>query len=91
MPYVFGDFGMFKIDVSKEDLIFSQLMMDMWTNFAKTGNPIPEGDFNWPNYTKGSQDYLILGKTIENRKGLREEKVKLINEAYEKSRIIISN
>jgi len=91
VPYVFGDFGMFKIDVSKEDLIFSQLMMDMWTNFAKTGNPIPEGDFNWPNYTKGSQDYLILGKTIENRKGLREEKVKLINEAYEKSRIIISN
>jgi para-nitrobenzyl esterase len=91
VPYVFGDFDMFNIDVSEEDLIFSQLMMDMWTNFAKTGNPVPEGDFNWPNYTKGSQDYLILGKTIENRKGLREEKVKLINEAYEKSRIIISN
>ena len=91
VPYVFGDFKMFNIDVSEDDLIFSQLMMDMWTNFAKTGNPVPDGKFNWPNYTEESKDYLILGKTINNKKGLREEKVKLINEAYEKSRIIISD
>jgi len=62
----------------------------MWTNFAKTGNPVPDGKINWPNYTEESKDYLILGKTINNKKGLREEKVILINEAYEKSRIIIS-
>ena len=91
VPYVFGDFKMFNIDVSEDDLIFSQLMMDMWTNFAKTGNPVPNGKINWPNYTEESKDYLILGKTINNKKGLREEKVKLINEAYEKSRIIISD
>ena len=88
VPYVFGNFKMFSIDVTQEDLVFSQLMMEIWTNFAKTGNPKIEGKLDWPEYTVDSRNYLILGKTIENRKGLREEKVNLINEAYERSRVI---
>ena len=88
VPYVFGNFKMFSIDVTQEDLVFSQLMMEIWTNFAKTGNPKIEGKLDWPEYTVDSRNYLILGKTIENRKGLREEKVNFINEAYERSRVI---
>ena len=59
-----------------------------YSYFAKTGNPKIEGKLDWPEYTVDSRNYLILGKTIENRKGLREEKVNLINEAYERSRVI---
>ena len=35
VPYVFGNFKMFSIDVTQEDLTFSQLMMEIWTILQK--------------------------------------------------------
>ncbi|XP_045199083.2 acetylcholinesterase-like [Mercenaria mercenaria] len=50
--------------VSKEDLNFSKIMMAIWTNFAKTGNPnIMNGtsDFpTWPPFENINQQYLEL-------------------------------
>ena len=96
VPYVFGQFDMFDLDQNEEDLEFSQQMIEMWTNFAKNGNP-STGNIIWPEFKNTSKQYIILGNTIEDeeegkalkdREELRLKKVQLINESYDKARVI---
>jgi len=78
---------MFDIDLTEKDREFSNTMMDIWTNFAKTGNPSLPGSFEWPEFESSDQKYISLGVVIEEKQYLRSNKVALINEAYERSRI----
>ena len=87
VPYVFGGMDMFDIDLTEQDREFSNTMIDIWTNFAKTGNPSLPGSFEWPEFESSDQKYISLGLVIEEKQYLRSNKVALINEAYESSRI----
>ncbi|HJL96232.1 MAG: hypothetical protein CMD53_04245 [Gammaproteobacteria bacterium] len=86
VPYVFGRFDMFGIEATEEDYVFSNTMMDMWTNFAKTGNPSIKDSITWPEYESSNQVYMLMGESISIDKNLRSKKVSLINEAYDKAR-----
>ena len=88
LPYVSGNLGMFnsKIDDLPEDRRFSTLMMQIWTNFAKTGDPSVEGLNEWPVYSADNPEMLVLGPRIYGVEGLRAAEVKLITDAYEARR-----
>ena len=88
IPYVFGNLGLrnFKIDDLPEDRRFSTLMMQIWTNFAKTGDPSVEGLIEWPVYSADNPEMLVLGPRIYRVEGLRAAEVKLITDAYEDRR-----
>ena len=85
VPYIFGNFDVFDIDVSVKDLNFSKVMMEIWTSFAKDGKPslIKE---EWPIFDPDSQRYVLLDENIEIKDSFRTRKVRLINEAYDKVR-----
>ena len=81
---------MFQIDISERDLDFSQKMIKIWTNFAKTGNPSTQF-ISWPEFNSSSSEYLSLGENIKVNKDLRLQKIKLINEAYDRARVEFNN
>ena len=91
VPYVFGQFDMFNMDVSSDDNIFSELMMTIWTNFAKYGDPSIKGQLDWPEFNSSSEFYVVLDSEVEIKKSLRKEKLTLINEAYDRSRPLYGN
>ncbi|XP_064651919.1 carboxylesterase 1E-like isoform X2 [Lineus longissimus] len=73
LPFVFG--GPYfrptdphfpaKITYKKHDITFSVVMMQWWTNFAKSGNPTPNGRekdwINWSRYLGNGSEYLFIG------------------------------
>ena len=85
VPYIFGNFDVFDIDVSVKDLNFSKVMMEIWTSFAKDGKPSLVKE-EWPIFDLDSQRYVLLDENIEIKDSFRTRKVRLINEAYDKVR-----
>ena len=85
VPYIFGNFDVFDIDVSVKDLNFSKIMMEIWTSFAKDGKPSLIKK-EWPIFDPDSQRYVLLDENIEVKDSFRTRKVRLINEAYDKVR-----
>ena len=69
-----------------EDEVFSDLMMTIWTNFAKTGNPSVEGVLDWPAYDSERANTAVLGKELSVEPGIRSERVKKITAAYSAQR-----
>ena len=65
-----------------EDEEFSDLMMTIWTNFAKTGDPSVEGVVDWPAYDSERANIAVLGKDITFESGIRSERVEKITAAY---------
>ncbi|UCG55407.1 MAG: carboxylesterase family protein, partial [Dehalococcoidia bacterium] len=53
-------------DVDKK---VSELMMNMWTNFARTGNPSIEGVIDWPAWDEEKDQYLYITENPEVRSG----------------------
>jgi para-nitrobenzyl esterase len=47
-----------------DDATVSELMMTMWTNFAKTGDPSPSS-LQWPAYTEANDTYLEIRQDTE--------------------------
>lgn len=85
VPYIFGNFDVFDIDVSERDYEFSNVMMEIWTSFARDGIPSLD-DEEWPKFKVNNPKYVLLDEKIEVKEGLRTEKVRLINEAYDRVR-----
>ena len=85
VPYIFGNFDVFNIDLSERDREFSKVMMEIWTSFAKNGIP-SIATTEWPEFESNYQSYVLLDENIEVKQGLRAKKVTLINEAYDRVR-----
>ena len=59
LPFLFGTLNsFFANDVTSEDQSVSEVMINYWTNFAKTGKPSSPGLKEWPQYIKSTD--LIL-------------------------------
>ena len=86
VPFVFGDLSAFNMTSRPEDEVFSDLMMTIWTNFAKTGNPSVEGVLDWPAYDSERANTAVLGKELSVEPGIRSERVEKITAAYSAQR-----
>ena len=86
VAYVFNELSMFEIDATAEDQAFSGVMMDIWTQFAKTGNPTVPGVLEWPAYTADGHETAIIGRQIGMADGIRLRQSELITEAFNKRR-----
>jgi len=51
------------------DRQLSDMMMKMWTNFARTGNPSIPGVINWPAWDDAKDQYLYITESPEVRSG----------------------
>jgi para-nitrobenzyl esterase len=85
LPYVFGDWdlkggvwpavlflaGAKSADpgLTEQDGKVSEMMMKIWTNFAKTGNPSMKGFVDWPAWDEASDRYLYITESPEVRSG----------------------
>lgn len=48
----------------QDDAMVSDLMMTLWTNFAKTGDPSP-ASLHWPAYTEANDTFMEIGPGTE--------------------------
>ena len=80
--YVFGNLDLFGATPTDADREFSELMANVWTQFAKTGNPNAEGLPEWPAYTRENQAYMELGVDTGAKTGLRLEQMALVERAW---------
>ena len=75
MPFVFGTltnqyiFGGKAAQPGQKDREFSEVLMNYWTNFAKTGNPNAENLPEWPELKTGL--IMDLGNEIKARENFR--------------------
>jgi para-nitrobenzyl esterase len=51
------------------DVMLTDTVMTMWTNFAKTGDP-STATFTWPAYTTANDTFVEIGSTITVQTGL---------------------
>ncbi|XP_052753639.1 para-nitrobenzyl esterase-like [Galleria mellonella] len=58
---------------------------DLWSNFIKTGNPVPKGSSYpvWPPANAGGSPYMEIGRELELREALLEERVRFWDAIYE--------
>jgi para-nitrobenzyl esterase len=66
LPLVFHPHGTFPDPASTR---VSENMMDLWTRFAKTGNPNGGQNVTWPEYTREQGQYLDIGDTLTVKSG----------------------
>jgi len=52
------------MEYGADDVTIEELMMTMWTNFAKTGNPSTES-LDWPVYTESADTFVEIGPGTE--------------------------
>jgi len=80
IPFVFGsldntEFGVYP----KRDVIntkISELMMDSWISFARSGNPNHDEIPLWPSYDRNNRETLLFGENIKTEKDpLRTERL----------------
>ncbi|KAG7171403.1 Venom carboxylesterase-6-like 11 [Homarus americanus] len=62
LQYLFSGMPPFQPLQHSGDLFLSEIMVDLWTNFAATGNPTPDGSlgFRWTPATKDNMTFLSL-------------------------------
>eukprot|EP00794_Sanderia_malayensis_P000226 gene220-841_t len=66
-PFSTGPVSMasyFVSNYTEQDKTLARTMMEMWTNFAKTGNP----GRNWPEYTASEKKYMEIGANLTVKK-----------------------
>lgn len=55
--------------VIDKDREVSEVMMKLWANFAKTGNPSLKGLVDWPAYQEATDQYLYITESLEAKSG----------------------
>ncbi|XP_013183727.2 carboxylic ester hydrolase [Amyelois transitella] len=80
----------YRLDDDSPELAVSQRMVQLWTNFAKTGNPTPPVDyesvvdFKWPPVNDTSSiDYLNINGNFTVKKDPESKRVKFWDWLYE--------
>ncbi len=56
-------------EISETDIHVSELMMKMWAQYARTGDPNVEGLTPWPAWEPGSDRYLYVNDTLQAKTG----------------------
>uniref|UniRef100_A0A1B6C6P7 Carboxylesterase type B domain-containing protein n=1 Tax=Clastoptera arizonana TaxID=38151 RepID=A0A1B6C6P7_9HEMI len=99
LPYVFGvpldsQSSHFQTTYSVSEKLLSEVIMTMWTNFAKYGNPKAKSKFKylnqgprewlqynigWPKYNNKTQAYYSLGIPPEIKSSYRRDKMNFWN------------
>jgi para-nitrobenzyl esterase len=82
IPYVFGNLSVFDIDLSEREEAFAEIMMTIWSNFAKTGDPSSDGIMQWPAYTRDKPTTAVLGANLSLEEGIRSAQVEAITAGY---------
>ncbi|XP_041985046.1 uncharacterized protein LOC121737433 [Aricia agestis] len=67
-----------------EEIKVLRTMVKMWTDFAKTGNPTPTGEFVWAPATKENKECLIISEELKMQSKLYDDKVRFWEEFLEK-------
>ena len=60
--------------LTEADRKVSEAMMNMWTQFAGTGDPNVEGMVQWPVYSKEGDKYMYIADPLEIKTGFSEIK-----------------
>ena len=58
--------------ITDADRKVSEVMMQMWTAFARTGNPSVKGLIDWPAYDKATDKYLYIVDPLQVRYGFSQ-------------------
>ncbi|CAK1550764.1 unnamed protein product [Leptosia nina] len=65
-------------DLESEEWKMQKTLVQIWTNFAKHGNPTPANnnplEIEWPKYDLEIKQYLNFGKNIEIKKNILKER-----------------
>nr|QLI62130.1 carboxylesterase 18 [Streltzoviella insularis] len=73
---------------NKTDLLIRQRINKMWTDFAKSGNPVPNTSdlipIRWPTYNNDNLNYLVIDKELEIRSNYQPNRIAIFEEIYEK-------
>ena len=87
IPYVFENFGVSTsahanraYDETDRDL--SNTLASYWVNLAATGDPNGPGLPEWPAFARDADEALEIGDTIQVRRGVRKERLDLIDRLY---------
>jgi para-nitrobenzyl esterase len=65
------------------DRKISEAMMNIWTQFARTGNPSVKGLIEWPAWNKESDQYLLISDGLQVKSGYSElAKIKPVKFAF---------
>ena len=60
--------------LTEADRRVSEAMMNMWTRFARTGDPNVEGMIQWPVYNKVEDKYMYIADPLEIKTGFSKIK-----------------
>jgi para-nitrobenzyl esterase len=62
---------LFKVPITSDPVsnAVSDNLVDVWTRFAKTGNPNGGINVTWPNYTREKGQYLVINSTLSVKSG----------------------
>ena len=84
LQYLFDCQAMFgKAPLEGKDLEMSKILLTLWTNFAKTGNPTSNKSSatvslpDWKRVTEDSSNYLDIGETLQMKSDYESERMKL--------------
>ena len=86
LGYIFGNLDLFGATPTDADREFSDLMANIWTQFAKTGNPNGEGLPEWAAYTRANEAYVELGVDTGGKANLRLAQLALMERAWAERR-----
>ena len=80
--YVLGDLTLWDAQPVAADFRFSNVMMNIWSTFARTGNPNVADLPHWPAFTAKGEDYMELGSTLSAGNRLRMPQMRLVEQAW---------
>ncbi len=75
-------FGSLRGDVSESDARLSAMMMDYWTNFARTGDPNGEGLAEWTRFTPDNHASMLLNGDTPGMIAVPDESAMEVLDAY---------
>ena len=88
IPYVFGNldgggrYWFANRDYDDTDRELSDAMSGYWLNFAATGDPNGAGLPRWPAYNHATDEWLVLGDSVQVRADVRRQRLDFFDQRY---------